>query len=791
VVWAALAYLAVGTVALWPSIRPGRTLVAADVLGIDAPYSSLPGRPAIHNILLSDTPFQFFPWLAYTGRAVRDGHLPQWNPSILGGVPVTPSGFVNVYYPPTWLTAVLSPFDAYNAFVLLHLVLGALGVFLFARALGARPVPAWIGGLLAFAAAFWVHWSTHLLHVAGMVWLPWALLATTRLVEEPTRRRVAGLALVFGLWWLGANPQYAFYGTLAMVGYAAALLLHRRLSGRGRLLAPAAAFAGALAVGGALTAPVMLPTVSRAAEVVRNGDRGATGGHMPKRQAIRLLVPDAYGNARDGVYFQSNVELEMDSPFLGVTALLLFGACLPALDTAAKRVLCGGVVAVLLLVFTGQPHRLLALVPGYDRFRVTFRWLSVLPAVLLPLAATGLDRLAAGDRRARRALLGAGVVSCLAVATWFLLVRGTAGAPEPYFFRRGMTAIALVGGVVGAGVLVSTRPRAGLAAVVVLALVEIGMGTTRWYPSVPERGAYPAVPVAEIAKERGGRLVRVGGERTTFPPYAPDLTMVSGGQDTQGLTVLFPTDYDRFLRVIDDYGSYAKLFNAAPPLADPAALSSRLLDVLDVRTVVAAPDVGVPADYPLLDDGDPRVYARPSLGPAALVPTAAPAGEDEMWRQVASPSWDPGASAAVEGLRQLVHGGPGTVRAAGPPRPEREDWDVDAPAGGFLRVSGNWDEGWSARVDGRAVPVLRADGIFRGVVVPAGHHRVRFTYSNVDEGRGRLAALGALGAIAALVAPLPRLSGLRRRGGRPAAPDPPPASPPAARTGSTAATRRR
>ena len=36
--------------------------------------------------------------------------------------------------------------------------------------------------------------------------------------------------------------------------------------------------------------------------------------------------------------------------------------------------------------------------------------------------------------------------------------------------------------------------------------------------------------------------------------------------------------------------------------------------------------------------------------------------------------------------------------------------------------------GWQALVDGRPVPMLRADYLFRAVTVPAGVHTVRFEY---------------------------------------------------------------
>ncbi|HJV08542.1 MAG TPA: hypothetical protein VJ653_02650, partial [Acidimicrobiales bacterium] len=615
------------------------------------------------------------------------------------------------------------------------------GVFVFARTLGARPLPAFIGGLLVFTAQFWVHWSTHLLHIAGMVWLPWALAATKLLIDRPSPRRVAGLALVFGLWWLGANPQYAYYGTLTMAGWAVALLVHRKVASSERVLPAGAAFAGALVLGAALAAPILLPTASRSGQIVREGVKSAATDHMPEAQAIRLLVPDAYGNARDNVYFRYDIEKEMDSPFMGVSALLLAAAAIGSRDRRAW-ILLAGVGAVLVIVFTGLPHRIFfALVPGYDRFRVNARWMAVLPALVGPLAAVGLDRLLDAERRARRGLLVAGVVSALAVAGWFLWVRNLveAQADEDYFWERAVIAVAFVALVVVAGRLVARWPRAALAVLGVVVLAEVSQVPTDWYPRVAERDAYPSVAVAQVAAARGGRLIHVG-ERTQFPPYAPNLPMIAGGADSQGQSVLFPRDYDRYLRLIDDYGPLVEAVNNAPPLVDAGLLSSRLLDVLDVRTVIAPAGVPVPPQYPALVRGSANAFGRTSLGAGVLVPAAAPATEEEMWRRVADPNWDPAATASVLGLKQAVAGSPGRVTGPVSGRPESESWEVDSVGGGFLRVSGNWDAGWSARVDGRRQPVLRADGVFRGVVVPPGAHRVEFTYSNVDEGRGRLIA---------------------------------------------------
>ena len=767
VVLVALTYLLIGAAAFWPSLRPGRTLVPSDALIVVTPYAALPTAREPQNLQLTDAAFQFFPWFHFMAEGLRDGEIRQWNPTMLAGVPVMPNGNVSPFYPPSWLGAVMSPYDAYDVFVALHLVIGALGIYVLCRAVGVRPFPSWVAGLLAFTAAFWVHWSTHLVHLAGMVWVPWVLAATWALLAAPSKRRVAALAVAAGLWLLGGSPQYLYYGGLALLGWTVALLVARRRQ-RAAVLRPAVAFAVAVVLGALLAAPVLLPTLATSGRVVRERETEAPTDHAPRREAIRALVPDATGNPADYVFHGSSDELRMDSPFVGVTAVLLAGAALGGVGLRrggrGRLLVAAGVVAVLGLAYAGLPHRVLyEVVPGYDRFRSSPRWLFLLPAFALPLAALGLQDLLAGARRARVALLATGAVAVVAVAGWFAYEQTRTGAPVEYLGRRALLAGALVAVVAVAGWSARSRPTVAAAVVVLVALGEVAFHTPRWYPSVRKATAYPDSPATDVAKARGGRVIRVG-ERTTFPPFAPDVPMVYGVADVQGLSVLFPRDYDRFLRLVEDYGLYAEEYNAAPSLASGDHLASPLLDVLDARTVLAERNVPIPPAYPRLvpHEVEPWVYERPSPGGAMVVAAATPATEAEMWDRVAAPGWDPAASAAVVALDRPVTGG-GTV-VSRPAPSDRELWDVDAPAGGFLRVGSRWAPGWSATVDGRTAPVLRADGIFRGVVVPPGRHQVRFSYRNPEEMRGRILALAALVAVVALAVNIPHR---RQPNGRP------------------------
>jgi len=54
--------------------------------------------------------------------------------------------------------------------------------------------------------------------------------------------------------------------------------------------------------------------------------------------------------------------------------------------------------------------------------------------------------------------------------------------------------------------------------------------------------------------------------------------------------------------------------------------------------------------------------------------------------------------------------------------------DVDVPKAGIVVLHDLFYPGWEARVDGHKEPVLHANILFRGVEVPAGHHRVAFSF---------------------------------------------------------------
>jgi len=66
---------------------------------------------------------------------------------------------------------------------------------------------------------------------------------------------------------------------------------------------------------------------------------------------------------------------------------------------------------------------------------------------------------------------------------------------------------------------------------------------------------------------------------------------------------------------------------------------------------------------------------------------------------------------------------------------------VNAVTDGILVLADNWYPSWRGFVDGKEVDVMMANAAFRGIVVPAGEHKIEFKYISPMQTTGRLVTL--------------------------------------------------
>jgi hypothetical protein len=92
------------------------------------------------------------------------------------------------------------------------------------------------------------------------------------------------------------------------------------------------------------------------------------------------------------------------------------------------------------------------------------------------------------------------------------------------------------------------------------------------------------------------------------------------------------------------------------------------------------------------------------------------------------------------------------------------DMEAECPGPALLRFGDLYFPDWTARVDGRLTPILRADFCFRAISLPAGRHRVEWKYEPRALTEGLWISILALLGVGALFGVSARRSGRQPAG---------------------------
>jgi hypothetical protein len=175
---------------------------------------------------------------------------------------------------------------------------------------------------------------------------------------------------------------------------------------------------------------------------------------------------------------------------------------------------------------------------------------------------------------------------------------------------------------------------------------------------------------------------------------------------------------------------------------------------------------------PVPDSGDPPVYRlRRALGRLYAVPLVAAPGRDaDVVDAMGSRDFVPDVIAfASEQDRDVAGEYPGSTRCAlrwVRDDPDRLEIEARAPAPAFVVVADTWFPGWHAHIDGVPARIHRVNQALRGVIVPAGVHRIAMDYEPEGWRAGVAWTRAAAVAWLALAAALALVAWRARRGAR-------------------------
>jgi len=721
----------VGVASVLPALLQGSTLGPFDQLSTVG--LSVQHGVVIHNILSSDQIRQMIPWTALDWRDVHSGHLPLWNPYSVLGMPLA-FNWQSAPFSPPLLIGYLFPLRlAYGVGVLVKLFIAGTGAYVFARVLRIGVLGSVLAGIVFELSGAFSVWAGYTL-TGVAAWTGWVLAATALVLSGRHRWRfVVFLGVAVAMSVYGGDPEETALLLLG-AGVFAVVLLALRARGRrddGPIARPLVDLAGALVLGLALSAPLLLPGLQVAGHSVRTGP---AGGPMPLSTLVNVAFARFFGTPVVGTTYFGPANYYATAAYVGVIALGLaaVGVYLRWRRPQVPALLAmAGVFAVFIYIpfAVSEANR----VPGIQAI-LWWRALPVLALTPAVLAGLGLDALLA-ERAARRVLVPMAVafgvlgLAVAAVGGYFLAT--AAHMPSLARSARGTSFVwPLVG--VGAGlasvvVLASCRnprQRARLArpVAIVLVVVECAFLLTSAQPLWSSSSGYFSTTPAERALEqRVGTAVVGFGSCPQGVAGVSTLGMLVNTNDAYGVVEF--SDYDG-MTPRGYYTSWAAA-TKTPLVLTPGNFCPA------VTSVALARRYGV--SYILEPAGAP--------GPAGTRRVATVGGEGLFFvpgaaRATLAPL--PGTHPPSSGL------GSATVHMTGP-----GTWtvDVDARTTARLDLRLTDEPGWRASLDGKTDALGSWDGVMLQVTVPAGHHVIVLSYLPRSFVLGVVLCLVALGVV--------------------------------------------
>ncbi len=745
----------------------------------------------------------WLPTYCYLGKTLAAGHIPGWNPYTLGGVPFAAdpqSGWL--YVTPMVLFASASCGTAIRWMVVVQPVLAGLGMFAFLRSEGLGR-PAASVGCVAFGLAIATSGlTTSLPFAASLAWTAVTLAACSRFVRaETTPGRFLWCALTAMAWGQLAAAHFSVglvIGTGAIAAYLAATAVELRQ-------APTwsgwrtAGWIGLL--GGSLVCVNLAFLLPRLAYVPQT-NLGQGYGQLQRLSS--LLAGTKPMPLRIGYTARAGWPLKLaTSPgtHLGAVALALaFGGFWSASKRLRGLAISFGVFGAIsyLLSLGAVASRVpqgMRSFRAFDFYLHGPNWFGYgLILAIAVLAALGTEAwLEKHTWRTRIFMLSPGVL------VWGL------GA-SILTSRLGSVALLGIGAVVGGFLLALSVRRpwvgGGLALVLAGELVAnafLGSAATgfRGLPANLTRlpnatvDIGPYVQGGPISSALAATAARDGRFVPPLTPLGP--VIVHGLLLNDGLLFRFESvaGYNpvQILRVwaFDRAVQHRavrynrEIFTVLTPAS---------LDLLQIGIEASRVQARPAGTRELVSGGGWAAFELPSAAPRASVFdswTVLSAADGAAYPNVAlakltGPSFDP--SRVLLERHPDFGQGPGSASGtrvslpATPPYaagyveegPERATVTVHARTPSVLLIRNPWDPDWHATVDGRPVPLLRADYFLQAVAVGAGRHTVVLAYDDPWIRRG---LIGSAASVALLLGVAGALRLLRHRRGQPAASQPP------------------
>ena len=708
----------------------------------------------------SDAQEYHLPLWRWVWQRIVEGTSPFWGGFDFAGQNVPGIGQAAMFYPPNAIFAWTDTVAAFRWWTMAHLWLATSGAFLWSwsrwRSRAGAAVSAVVYGLNGVFVLHFVHVN----FTVALAWLPWTFLGLDLLIERWSARRLVAFALPLCMIALAGQPQMLW---AALVGIGTICVVELAGRGTGARAAVRVAAGGALGLG--IAAVQLLPQYlfSRTSDRPQLGANMALGTAATTTDLLTALFPWYEGGAAGlplvSREWTGSVTYHEAGNHLGLAAV-----CLAVVGVVAcrreRRVLSLtliGLLGVAMAMAWSTPLApvIFNYVPLADRFRGWTRYLLLLNVAVSCLAGLGTKVALDAPALWKRRLLFGG----LAVTGFAVLIRvssdlgGQLASGWVMVLTIAIPLASLIA-VIGALTLVDRR-RAGA-----LLVAAIAVPSMLFALGAPWRSDGLAPDAARAFFDPARSPVHVldapgGVDRWIEEPLRlRGLQTVTDTARVNGYDPLIQEDFSMVTGI-----SYVGAVEDDRLTSAPGLFADLLRITTIVRTHRTAPRdpswIRQPTEP---GSGVELWYRTPRLPEAWVAGKVVSDTLDGITRRLQDSTTDLTAAVYVDAttgadlrFAERTDAGPagsaeGSLGDAG-----EGDFVVRADRDAVLVVSTAWLDGWTATVDGRAAPVVRADGLVLGVPVPSGTSRVHLTFSSPGLRSGALLSILSLTLLGAIV----------------------------------------
>jgi len=711
------------------------------------------------TLVWRDSSKLFQPTRPLVVEALRNFQLPLWNPYEVLGIPLFAQLMHGVLHPVSVIGAFLFPQAGMDVFITIYIMLAALGTTALARLLGTSYGAAALAGLGYGLSGYVLGMSSNTQYLCAAATAPWCI-AGIRMAGEGRRFGVVIAATATAALHFAGDPQWTIIALL--LGLALAAEADAGCGSRKALTG--------IAIGTALAGIQLIPTMLFLHETSRGAGLDALDRMqwaLPPWRIIEFIAPGFFGSPGMGLtkwpvfmWLGGLARPGLEMPFvpsvhIGTGILLLAAA--GVMQSRMSRILAIlSLIALWLALGTNLgAEQLTHFLPVWGKFRYAEKMVGPLTLCLSLLAACGAEHLARRPSRLYSLIAGASGLACLALALFLANRQGF----EMVFMgisahdAGGHVRHNLAGGLAQAGCVLlafsalisaarrwtAVRSHFSLAAAGLVFMQLLFSASYALHSGT--RNILDPFPLAEITT--GGEPTRIltpFEENYHYPKGIDEFDAQTGGQSHMGApSYNVPSHIDQFNTYIGlrprHFDLLITTLNRQFGIQSVTALRRFSLTHVIVKNpysanetevAIAASGGGVKIlENPEWDFTVWKVPHRPWATFAEkvmLVP-----GEKEALETLTTMLERGDSSVVLEGATPAADLGTGSILAS----TRGSNYlriEAISKGDGILIVNDAYWPGWRAKIDGREVPIWRADYLVRAVPWPSGKHVLEMAY---------------------------------------------------------------